>query len=81
MSKTCGTCIHWHTKEKQIPPSGVVLLAAKEEPLRGDCRCSPPSVSISMVQQMAISIYPDLPETFPACSQHRIPIDTGACIS
>lgn len=64
---TCGTCRHWHkgrpTPDNLTPP--------------GECRQGPPQAVTVPVQNhlgqtgLAVNIaYIQLPNNFPACSQH-----------
>lgn len=82
MSHTCSTCTHWHPRPKPTPPPGAaVMLSAKEEPARGECRCMPPTANVLHVHQgnqlaaIQQAVYPLLPEGFPACAQHQLRLE------
>lgn len=58
---TCGTCRHWHAL-----PTNAQNLTDK----RGECREGPPQTT-TLPNIGSISVYPNLPEQFPACHQHQ----------
>ena len=74
---TCGQCRHWHAKPKPEPRPGQAVVISSEQQARGDCRCMPPSASVTFVQsggrmqQIVTSIYPDLVESTPVCGQFQ----------
>ncbi len=61
---TCGSCKHWH----KHPPNPTNLSEK-----RGDCRRNPPTATTLPMQngQVILCSYPNLQDTFPACSQYE----------
>lgn len=62
---TCGTCRHWIKK-----PTNALQLGAEAQ---GDCMEGPPHLTMLPGpggQQLALSGYPLLQASFPACHRH-----------
>ncbi len=64
---TCGSCSHY----VQHPPDPANLTAER----RGECRHSPPSLTVLPGPQGAMQLvgYPVMPPQYPACHQHSAP--------
>ena len=67
--KMCGSCLHWIRKPPDVNNLGA--------PPNGECHQAPPQMTIFPNGQ-AISMYPTLPVTFPACGQHEANLVTNA---
>jgi len=75
IAPTCGTCEHWKALAAgPLPPGPVDLsMRAAIAMKRGECRESPPSMTqLPQPQgQLVLCGYPNIEESFPACSRHK----------